>query len=235
LIRSVIGTPRADLTLFLLRRSANLETARARRSARFRLSSAPQMDTAVQRSPEPASAYDGVSIVLHWLLALLIVGSFFVGLYMSDLAFSPLRFRLFNWHKWIGMAVLALSAARLLWRLLDRRAPALPAGMPRWQIAVFKTTHVAFYALFFAVPLLGWFYTSAVGVPVVWFGVLPLPDLVPLDKAFGDQVWKPLHEAASYLLAALVVLHVAAALKHQFVDRDHLLARMWPRRPGGIQ
>jgi cytochrome b561 len=70
-------------------------------------------------------------------------------------------------------------------------------------------------------------------VPVVWLGIVPLPDFVPRDKAFGEDVLKPLHAAASYLLAAVVVVHVAAALKHEFVDRDHLLARMWPRRPDG--
>ncbi len=88
-----------------------------------------------------------------------------------------------------------------------------------------------FYALFFIVPLLGWAYTSAVGVPVVFLGVLPLPDFVPRDKSFGDEVLKPLHEVASWLLAAVVVVHVAAALKHHFVERDGLLVRMWPWWP----
>ena len=181
-------------------------------------------------TPRAEPAYDGIAIALHWLLALLIVGAFLVGLTMTDLPFSPRRFRLFNWHKWAGMAALFLSAARLLWRLKDRSGPPLPPGMPPWQATAYRASHLAFYVLFFAVPLLGWFYTSAVGVPVVWLGVLPLPDLVPLDKAFGDQVWKPLHAWASYALGGLVVLHVFAALKHQFIDRDQLLARMWPSR-----
>jgi cytochrome b561 len=180
-----------------------------------------------------AGAYDGVAIALHWLLALLIVVAFFIGLSMTELPLSPLRLRLYNWHKWLGVAVLALSAARLVWRAAGHRPPPLPEHTPAWQRAAYRGTHGLFYALFFVVPLLGWAYTSAVGVPVVWFGVLPLPDFVPRDKPFGDDVLKPLHEAASYLLAAIVVVHVAAALKHQFVDRDHLLARMWPRRPSG--
>ena len=146
-------------------------------------------------------------------------GAFLVGLHMADLPFSPLRFRLFNWHKWAGMLVLVLSALRMLWRL--GRASAPPRRRPcrpgrRRPIA---RPISRFYVLFFAVPLLGWAYTSAVGVPVVWFGVLPLPDLVPLDKAFGDEVWKPLH-AGLVSSAGLVVLHVVAALKHQFIDRD---------------
>lgn len=178
-----------------------------------------------------AAAYGGVAVVLHWLLAVLIVVAFFIGLSMVDLPLSPLRLRLYNWHKWLGVAVLALSAARLVWRAAGHRPPPLPAHTPRWQQQAYRGTHLVFYALFFAVPLLGWAYTSADGVPVVLFGVLPLPDFVPRDKPFGDAVLKPLHEVTSYLLAAIVVVHVAAAMKHQFVDGDHLLGRMWPWWP----
>jgi hypothetical protein len=77
------------------------------------------------------SAYGTVAIVLHWSLAVLIVAAFFIGLTMVDLPFSPRRFRLFNWHKWIGIAVLLLSAARLLWRATGHRPPPAPAGCPR--------------------------------------------------------------------------------------------------------
>jgi cytochrome b561 len=178
-----------------------------------------------------ASTYDAVAVVLHWLLAVLIVVSFFLGLLMVDLPFSPQRFRFFNWHKWLGIAVLMLSAGRLLWRASGHRPPPVPAAMAPWQRAAFRGTHLVFYALFFVVPLLGWAYTSAVGVPVVFLGWLPLPDFVARDKALGDDVLKPLHAAASYLLAAIVVVHVAAALKHHYIERDGLLVRMWPWWP----
>ena len=180
---------------------------------------------------DAAVDYGGVAVVLHWLLAVLIVAAFFIGLSMVDLPLSPQRLRLYNWHKWLGIAVLALSAARLLWRAAGHPPPALPSHTPLWQQQAYRGTHLVFYALFFLVPLLGWAYTSAVGLPVVWFGVLPLPDFVPRDKPFGEEVLKPLHEVTSYLLAAIVVVHVAAAVKHQFVDRDHLMARMWPWWP----
>ena len=85
------------------------------------------------------------------------------------------------------------------------------------------------YALFFAVPLLGWAYSSAAGFPVVWFGVWPLPDFVPASPALAEML-KPLHMLAAYSLAGLIVLHIAAALKHQWIDRDGLLARMLPGR-----
>jgi cytochrome b561 len=81
------------------------------------------------------------------------------------------------------------------------------------------------YGLFFAVPLLGWAYSSAAGFPLVWFGVVPLPDFVPVSEALAD-VLKPLHKYSALAMAALVVLHVAGALKHQLVDRDGLLQRM---------
>ena len=189
-------------------------------------------DASISPAAAAASGYGVVAIVLHWLLAVLIVVAFFTGLSMVDLPFSPQRFRFFNWHKWLGIAVLMLSAARLLWRSIGPPPPPIPAGMPPWQIAAFHVTHLAFYALFFVVPLLGWAYTSAVGVPVVFLGWLPLPDFVGRDKALGDELLKPAHAAASYLLAAVVVVHVAAALKHHYLDRDGLLLRMWPWWPG---
>lgn len=177
--------------------------------------------------PQPLR-YSTPAIALHWLLALMLLTSFCVGFYMSGLSFSPLRLKLYNWHKWAGVTILALSAARLLWRLANR-PPALPASidqaMPGWQRSAFHGTHHLMYLLFFAVPLTGWAYSSAAGFPIVWFGVLPLPDFMPVDKALAESI-KPLHELSAFGLAGLVVLHVAAALKHQFIDRDRLLGRM---------
>jgi cytochrome b561 len=176
--------------------------------------------------------YTTTAIALHWLLALAILGSLSVGFYMADLPFSPLRLRLFNWHKWAGITILVLSAARLLWRLAHA-PPALPtdvlAAMPGWQRGAYRATHALLYVLFFAVPLSGWAYSSAAGFPIVWFGVLPLPDWVAVDKELADAVLKPLHHLLAFALAMLVALHVAATLKHQFVDRDALFWRMWPR------
>ncbi len=88
---------------------------------------------------------------------------------------------------------------------------------------------MALYLLFFAVPLVGWAYSSAAGFPIVLFGVLPLPDFVAADRAFSETI-KPLHGALAWSLAAVVLLHIGAALKHQFVDRDGLLLRMLPGR-----
>jgi cytochrome b561 len=177
-------------------------------------------------TPAP-TRYTGVAMGFHWLLALLIVGTFCVGLYMADLPFSLSRVKLFNYHKWAGVTVLALSALRLLWRLTHRPPADLPA--PQWQQRAAHATHVALYALFFAVPLVGWAYSSAAGFPIVLFGVLPLPDFVPHDKALAELI-KPWHETLAWAMALLVALHVAAALKHHFIDKDGLLDRMRPAR-----
>lgn len=176
--------------------------------------------------------YTTTAIALHWVLALGLVGTFALGVYMHELPFSPWRLKLYNWHKWAGVTLLALSLVRLVWRL-THRPPALPvameAAMPAWQRMAHHATHHALYALFFVVPLVGWAYSSAAGFPVVVFGVLPLPDFVPVDKALAELI-KPWHEITALALAGLVVLHVAAALKHHLIDRDGLLARMWPGR-----
>ncbi len=178
--------------------------------------------------PRPApTRYTLPAITLHWLLAAALAVSFTVGLTMAGMPFSPRRLQLFNWHKWAGVCILALSVLRLLWRIGHRPPADLP--MAAWQARAAHLTHGIFYLLFLAVPLVGWAYSSAAGFPVVLFGLLPLPDLVAADKVLAAAI-KPWHGALAWALAALVLLHVAAALKHQFVDHDGLLNRMWPQR-----
>jgi cytochrome b561 len=175
-----------------------------------------------------SARYTRTAVALHWLLALVILGSLAVGVTMADLPLSPTRIRLFNWHKWAGVTILLLSALRLLWRLTHPPPADLP--MPAWQRRAAHATHLLLYALFFAVPLAGWAYSSAAGFPVVWFGVLPLPDWVPVDRTLA-QTLKGLHRTLAYALAAGVALHLAATLKHHILDRDALLQRMRFKRP----
>ncbi len=186
---------------------------------------------APKRPPERAAPqYHPLSMALHALMAVGLVAMVGLGLFMTGLSFSPQRLQLYNWHKWLGVALLALWGLRLLWRW-RHPAPALPlavqAAMPTWQHRAHRWTHVALYGLMGAVPLLGWAYSSAAGFPVVWWGVWPLPDWVPRDPEWAATL-KLLHRLAAYALAALMALHVAAALKHHWVDRDGLLERMWP-------
>jgi cytochrome b561 len=173
--------------------------------------------------PLPALRYSGPAIALHWVLALAIIANFSLGLYMHELPVSPSRLKLFNYHKWAGITILALSALRLLWRLTHRPPPDVP--MPAWQAKAAHALHVLLYVLFFAVPLSGWAYSSAAGFPVVVFGVVPLPDFVPKDKALADTL-KGLHKLLTLSMGALVLVHIAAAVKHQWIDRDGLMARM---------
>lgn len=176
--------------------------------------------------------YSTTAIALHWLLGLALMGLFGLGVYMADLPFSPSRLKLYNWHKWTGVALLALSLVRLLWRL-THRPPALPESMvqamPGWQKLAHHGTHLALYALFFAVPLSGWAYSSAAGFPIMFLGLIPLPDFVPVSEPLADLL-KPVHATLAFTLAGLVLVHVAAAIKHQWVDGDGLLQRMLPGR-----
>jgi len=200
-------------------------------SSRFTLPVAVRAYTPPMSTAHP-TRYHPVSVLLHWVLGLALIGLFAVGLYMTDLPFSPQRLKLYNWHKWAGVTLLALSVFRLVWRLTHRPPPlprAIETAMPRWQRLAHHATHHGLYLLFFAVPLLGWAYSSAAGFPVVLFGVLPLPDFVPVSEELAGLI-KPLHKLSAFTMMALVLLHVAGALKHQFVDRDGLLSRMgWGR------
>jgi cytochrome b561 len=176
---------------------------------------------------ESDTRYTATAIGLHWLLALALVGTFSVGLYMHELPMSPQRLKLYNWHKWAGIVILALSLVRLAWRLTH--PPPADVPMPAWQRLAMHLTHRTLYALFFAVPLAGWAYSSAAGFPVVLFGVLPLPDFVPVDRSLAETL-KQTHALLAITLSGLVLLHVAAALKHHWIDRDGLLHRMGPSR-----
>jgi len=114
--------------------------------------------------------YSTTAIVLHWLIALLIVGTFTLGLVMTNIpGLTPAKLHYYSWHKWAGVTVLALAALRLLWRLATG-APAYPATMPAWQRRAAHGLHALLYLLLFAVPLSGYFYTLAAGVPVAGYG-----------------------------------------------------------------
>jgi cytochrome b561 len=178
------------------------------------------------RSPLAAARYGAVAMLFHWLLAAMILAALLLGWYMAGLPFSPGRIKLFNWHKWLGVTILALAALRLLWRL-RRPAPPLPDAMPGWEKVLAHAGHASMYLLFFAVPLIGWARSSAAGFPIVYFGLLRLPDLAARDKALAASLTEA-HAVAAYLLAALIVLHVAAAAKHALVDKDGVVSRMLP-------
>jgi len=170
--------------------------------------------------------YTYTAIVLHWLIALVLVGTFAVGFYMEGLALSPIKLKLYAWHKWAGMTLLVLAVVRLAWRL-THRVPALPVTMSRASQMAAHVGHGLLYILMLAIPISGWLMTSAKGVPVVWFGIWQLPDLVSKDEALGSLL-TDVHVVLNYTLLILVIGHVAAALQHHFIKRDGVLARMLP-------
>jgi len=181
---------------------------------------------------EPRNRYSTVSLTLHWLIAALVVTQ--IGLIVAHEATDgPISREFVNLHKSTGLSILVLTLVRLAWRIANPAIP-LPDAVPRWQKLLARTTHVLFYALLIAMPLVGWSASSAAGREIVWFGLFNWP-LLPIGggrEMAGNLM--DIHELAAKFLIALVVLHIIGALKHQFVDRDNVLHRMIPiipRRP----
>jgi cytochrome b561 len=170
--------------------------------------------------------YTATAIALHWLVAALVLAAVTIGTYAVGLEVSPRKLKLYSWHKWIGVTIFLLALLRVGWRW-THAAPPLPPGMAHWERRLAAATHGLLYLLLFAVPLSGWLMSSASGFPVVYFGLLPLPDLVTKDKALADAL-KLTHDLLNDALILLVGLHVAAALKHHLHDRDTVLIRMLP-------
>ena len=171
-------------------------------------------------------AYSWPAVALHWLMAVLILGLFALGLYMRDLHLSPLKLELYNWHKWAGVTAFLLLLLRLAWRA-GHRPPDLPASMPAWQRSAARAGHGLLYLLMIAVPLSGWLVSSAQGFQTVYFGVLPIPDLLAKDKVLGELLGA-VHEWLNYLTMAVVAGHAAMAVWHHVFERDNVLASMLP-------
>lgn len=172
--------------------------------------------------------YTATAIALHWIMAALLTGLFVVGLYMHELPLSPWKLEIYSWHKWAGVTAFLLVLTRLAWRF-THRPPALPASMSASARLAAHAGHALLYGLMIAIPLSGWLMSSAKGFQTVYFGVLPIPDLLHKDKALGDLLLT-VHQTLNLVLAATVIGHAAAALKHHFIDRDDVLARMLSNR-----
>jgi len=168
--------------------------------------------------------YSTTAISLHWIVAALIICAFTLGWIMTDLEVSPLKLKMFNWHKWVGITILLLVIVRLLWRLTHR--PPLMLPMPVWQRIAAKTLHGILYVLLLLQPLSGWVYSNAAGYPVVYLGLIPLPTLVAKNKQVADVLMER-HELLGWFLLVVATLHILAGLKHHFVDGDATLKRMW--------
>lgn len=170
--------------------------------------------------------YNRTAIFLHWLVGLGILGTLGLGLYMVDLPFSPAKLQIYSWHKWAGMTLLFLAVVRLAWRL-SHPAPALPDTMGPLSRLAAHAGHWVLYILMLAIPLSGWLMSSAQGFSVVWFGVLPLPDLVAKNLELGEWL-NSIHLILNYTLIATLIGHIGAALHHHFIKKDTVMSRMLP-------
>ncbi|MEL7485882.1 MAG: cytochrome b [Pseudomonadota bacterium] len=184
-----------------------------------------------------SARYTSVAIILHWLIALLIIGQIAGGWYMTHLVpeASSQQFQLYQLHKSFGVTILLASLVRLGWRF-THRPPALPNGMAGWERVGARISHIAFYGLMIGVPLGGWALVSASpfagSVPTFLFGVIPWPHLPFFegveDRAALAETIAGMHELFAKTILVLLALHIGAALKHHFVSRDDVLARMIP-------
>ena len=187
-------------------------------------------------TPASARRYTLVAIAFHWLIAALILANLVLGWRMTG-AQGLSKFTLFQAHKSIGITVLALSVLRLGWRFLNP-PPAFPADMARLERGAAHAVHWAFYAAMIVMPLTGWVIVSAspLNIPTLLYGTVPLPHIGPVHdlplasrQAVENGVGTT-HALLAYLFAGLIALHVLAALKHQFIQKDHGIARMLPGR-----
>jgi cytochrome b561 len=178
-------------------------------------------------SDSPAR-YSTTAIVLHWVIALAVIGQVVLGWSMQEIPKVPVgpRVNAFNLHKSIGMSILVLMAIRLAWRA-SHRPPVLPP-MPAWQVRAAQINHWLLYACLLAQPLTGYLGSAVSGYPVRYFGLL-LPTWAAKNETLKDLL-SAVHLVTSWILVCAIVLHVGAALKHHFIDRDSLLRRMWLTR-----
>jgi cytochrome b561 len=176
-------------------------------------------------------SWGSVSKTLHWLIVLLILNQWVIASRADALPLGAAKLQALALHKSFGMTILALAIVRLVWRWLNP-VPSLEGLAKKWERALAGLSHVLLYGLIFAIPLSGWLMSSARNFPVSWFGLFQFPDLVGPDKSFYDLM----HGLHGQLFAALVIvalLHIAGALKHQFIDKNEVLRRMLPF--GGVK
>jgi cytochrome b561 len=177
------------------------------------------------------SRFGAVAQLFHWTIVVLIVTQFGLALRAESLPNGPAKIGVLAQHKSVGITIFALAIVRLAWRLMNP-VPPQPTSMPRWQQIAAHVSHVALYSLILIIPLLGWFMSSARNFPVSWFGLFTLPDLVsPSRPAF--EFFRAAHETLAITLLVLALVHIAAALKHHFIDHDDVLRRMLPLKLKG--
>jgi cytochrome b561 len=180
-----------------------------------------------------ASKYGAIAQLFHWTIVVLVITQFVLGLRADSLPRGMALLQTLALHKSIGITILVLAILRLIWRALNP-VPPMPLNTPLWQRLAGRVSHFALYALLLLMPIFGWLMSSARNFPVSWFGAVTLPDMIgPSEQAY--RFFHEGHEFLARVLFVLALLHIAAALKHHFIDRDDVLLRMlpWNRKPEG--
>ena len=163
------------------------------------------------------------TILLHWTVAILFIGVFAMGIYVADFAEPPAKFTYMGWHKSMGLVVLVFAIARLIWRIKEGALPAT-SDMPKWQTVIAHLTHGLLLLATLAMPLSGFIMSYAGGRAISFFEfeLLSAPEKTPWLADAGSFV----HHSSVLIIVVILALHIAAALKHQFVDKDGMLSRM---------
>ncbi|MFT4058298.1 MAG: cytochrome b [Legionella sp.] len=164
-----------------------------------------------------------VAILFHWVIAILIIGLLALGLYMVSLPWGLQTLKFYDWHKEYGLLVLFLAFFRLFWYLTNVN-PELT--LPLLEKIAARSMHWALYLFMFAMPITGWFLTSAAGFPPSFFGLFTLPTLIAADPQ-KLALFQQIHKWLGYALIVAISLHFAAALKHHFINKDDILRRMF--------
>lgn len=188
-------------------------------------------DRAIEaREQQPLWRYSNVAVTFHWLTAALVLFQIWLGLSFADMAQGPERSNLFTWHRTIGALILLIVLARLTYRLMNPPPP-YPPQLPRWERVAGTWNHRLFYLLLIAMPIGGVLAVSArvPGPTIMLLGGIAIPKVPGISKQLGELA-AAVHSGAAKLLIALILLHVAAALKHQFFDRNRVSGRMPPFR-----
>ena len=177
-----------------------------------------------------ATSWGAVAKVFHWLLALLIIGQLILGRVAEAMRISPQKFDLFVWHKSIGISILALALLRLIWRLRNP-PPLAPQSVASWERRAANVGHGLLYLLMIVVPATGWWISDTSRIPFRLFWSIPVPNLMDADRDLS-KLAGGVHEILTTLLLAVVVGHILAALRHQFMQHNEILSRMLPFRRG---
>ena len=176
------------------------------------------------------AAYDTPSRFLHWLTAALLLLSFGLGLSMTRFIGDDMKLRVYGWHEWVGLTIFAATIGRLLWRLTH---PAPPLSLPGIERIASKLTYAGIYGILLVQPIVGWVMSTAFGFPVVYLGLIPLPQPVEVDRALAERL-QGVHFALAMALVALFAAHIGGVLYHHLIRKDGVLRRMLPSAAGPL-